>query len=188
MLRWIARRRLGAFEKAFGYDASYMHEMLNASWKAFSHFLPVSKMSQYREDVPLDAWHAAKIVAIVSEDCGPCSQLSVQMAAMDGIAPAQLKAIVEGDEQAMTADALLGWRFARAVLAHAPEADDLREEVMRRWGERAVLSLALGIAAMRVYPTVKYAMGHGKACTKIRVGNVDARPMRAAMPDALKTA
>jgi hypothetical protein len=188
MLRWIARRRLGAFEKAFGYDASYMHDMLDASWKAFSHFLPVSKMSQYREDVPLEAWHAAKIVAIVSEDCGPCSQLSVQMAAMDGIAPAQLKAIVEGNERAMTPDVLLGWRFARAVLAHAPEADDLREEVMRCWGERAVLSLALGIAAMRVYPTVKYAMGHGKACTRIRIGNADVHPMHLAMSNKGKAA
>jgi hypothetical protein len=33
-----------------------------------------------------------------------------------------------------------------------------------------VISLAFAIVASRTYPTVKYAMGHGKACTRIVVG------------------
>jgi hypothetical protein len=188
MLQWIARHRLRAFERAFNYDASYMHQMLDASWTAFARFMPVSKMAQYREDVPLLTWHAAKIASTLSEDCGPCTQLGVRFAEMDGIAPATLKAIIEGDEQAMPPDALLGWRFARAVLAHSLEADGLRDEIVHRWGERAVLSLALGIAAARTFPTVKYAMGHGKACVRIHVGETDVRPMHASLAKAAGTA
>ena len=30
--------------------------------------------------------------------------------------------------------------------------------------------LAFAMAAARVYPTVKYALGHGKACTRLVVG------------------
>ena len=33
-----------------------------------------------------------------------------------------------------------------------------------------MISLAFAIVASRIYPTVKYAMGHGKACTRIVVG------------------
>ena len=33
-----------------------------------------------------------------------------------------------------------------------------------------MVSLAFAIVASRIYPTVKYAMGHGRACTRIVVG------------------
>jgi hypothetical protein len=33
-----------------------------------------------------------------------------------------------------------------------------------------VVSLAFTILTARMYPTIKYAMGHGKACTRIVVG------------------
>jgi hypothetical protein len=33
-----------------------------------------------------------------------------------------------------------------------------------------VVSLAFTILTARMYPTVKYAMGHGKACTRVVVG------------------
>jgi hypothetical protein len=34
---------------------------------------------------------------------------------------------------------------------------------------RAVITLEFAIVTARLYPTVKYAMGHGKACTRIVV-------------------
>ena len=43
-----------------------------------------------------------------------------------------------------------------------------------------MISLAFAMVASRVYPTVKYAMGHGKACTRIVVGGAPA-PLAGAM-------
>jgi len=180
MLKWIARRRLAAFERAFGYDASYMHEMLDISWKGFIGYSRVAGLAAYREEVPLEAWYAAKLAGTLAEDCGPCTQLGVTMAEQDGVKPSILQAIVQGDEPAMGEDAALAWRFAHATLAHDPNADALREQIVARWGERALLSLAIGLAMSRVFPTVKYAMGHGKACSRIRVGQGEARPAIAA--------
>ncbi len=37
---------------------------------------------------------------------------------------------------------------------------------MIKWG-RAPVSLAFAITAARIHPAVKYARGHGKACTRI---------------------
>ncbi len=62
------------------------------------------------------------------------------------------------------------WRFTRATLAHDPAADEYREAIVKRWGRRALVSLAFAITASRIYPTVKYALGHGKACMRVVVG------------------
>jgi hypothetical protein len=91
------------------------------------------------------------------------------MAEREGVAPATIQAILAGDERAMTPEAALGFRFAQAVLRHDPEADSLREEVVARWGRRALVSLAFGITTSRMYPTLKYALGYGRACTRVRV-------------------
>jgi hypothetical protein len=32
-----------------------------------------------------------------------------------------------------------------------------------------LISLSFALAASRVYPTVKYALGHGKACTRLTI-------------------
>ena len=182
MLKWLVRRQLDAFEQAFDYDVTYLREMLDTSWRGFRAFAPVMKMAAYHEDVPIEAWYAASIVAIVAEDCGPCTQLAVTTAEREGVPPAVLRGILAGDEQAMGENAALGVRYARAVLAHDPQADALREQIVQRWGERALLSLALGIAAARVFPTVKYALGHGKTCSRIRVGNMETSPALSMAP------
>jgi hypothetical protein len=70
----------------------------------------------------------------------------------------------------------LAARFAQKTLAHAPEADDLREEVVRMWGKRALISLAFAIMSARLFPTLKYALGHGHACTRLTIGG-ETRPV-----------
>ena len=176
MLKWIARRRLAAFERAFDYDVTYMREMLDTSWRGFMRYSSVAKLAAHREDIPLDAWYAAKIIATLSEDCGPCTQLGIRMAEAAGVPASVLRGVLDDDDEAMGSDAALTARFARATIAHDPVADDLRMQIAARWGERAVLSLALAIAATRVFPTVKYALGHGKACSRVYVGDTDTWP------------
>ena len=39
-----------------------------------------------------------------------------------------------------------------------------------RWGKRALVSLAFAVTGARIFPTLKYAMGHGRACTRVTVG------------------
>ena len=69
----------------------------------------------------------------------------------------------------MTEPVRLGGRFARAVLARSPEADALREEIERRHGPRAVITLGLALVASQLYPTFKYAIGYGHACQRIEI-------------------
>ena len=170
MLRWILRRMVSAFEWQWNYDASYLREIIEVSPQAAWRFFSATRLGSYRRDVPLDALVAAGITAVRSEDCGPCTQLGVEMAERQGVRAEVLRAILTEDVAAMPEDAALAWRFTKAALAHDPAADDYRAVIVERWGRRAVVTLAFAITTARIYPTVKYAMGHGKACTRIVVG------------------
>ena len=170
MLRWLMKRGVAAFERRWNYDASYLHEIIDASPRAAWMFSRAAAIGTYRKDVPPAAWTAAALTAVRHEDCGPCTQLGVAMAERQGIDPAILRAVLTEDVTAMPDDVALAWRFTRAALDHDPGVDWHREEIIRRWGPRAVVSLAFAMVAARTYPTVKYAMGHGQACTRVVVG------------------
>jgi len=172
MSRWLFRRTVRAFERQWNYDASYLREVIDASPRAAWRFMTATRLGNYRRDVPVEALAAAGLTAVRSEDCGPCTQLAAAMAERQGVRPETLRAILADDVAAMPDDAALAWRFTKAVLAHDAAADDYRAVILERWGPRAVVSLAFAITTARIYPTVKYAMGHGKACTRVVVGGV----------------
>jgi len=183
MLKWFLRRRIAAFERTWTYDASYIREMIDADPRAMMVFGKVQGLSQYRKDLPLGAYCAAGLIAVMAEDCGPCTQLGIDMAQREGVDPAILRAIVARDYPAMPEEVALAVRFTEATLRHAPEADDLREEVLRRWGKRGLISLALSMLSARVYPTLKYALGHGRACTRLVIGG-EASPVLRELTEA----
>ncbi len=178
MLKWLLHRKLRAFEREHGYDSSYMHELLDTDLGAFLKFGRATRLATYRKDVPLDVYVAAGLTSSIQADCGPCTQLGVGFALREGVPPATIASIVRGDLDAVSEDVALGARFARAVLARDLAADECREQIERRWGPRAVVALAYAIMAGQLYPTLKYALGHGKACTRIVVGNETVSPMR----------
>ena len=136
--------------------------------------------SAWHRDVPAAAYFAAKIAATAAEDCGPCTQLMVTMAERAGVPAATLRAVLAGDAQAMGDEAALGWQFACAVLAHDPAAEALRRRIGQLWGQRAVISLSYAITAGRLYPTLKYALGHGIACARVSVAGAPMPVARAA--------
>lgn len=176
MLDWLIRRRLAAFEKTYGYDTSYARELLAANRRGFLRFARVQPMADCRDGVPAEAWYAAKLVAVRAEDCGPCTQLSVDMARAAGVADDVLTAVLRNDLAALSADTALAVRYTQAAVARAPELLPLGDEVRRRWGERALTSLALSITAVRMYPMLKYALGHGHACVRVQVGRETIQP------------
>jgi len=169
MMRWALHKAIGKFERDWNYDAGYIHEMIDASPRAAWLFSRVTALGRFRRDIPVEAWSAAGITAVRHEDCGPCTQLAVTMAERAGVSAAVLRALLSDNPEAMPADVALVWKFTRATLAHDPAADEYREAIVKRWGRRALVSLAFAITTARMYPTVKYALGHGKACMRVVV-------------------
>jgi hypothetical protein len=183
MMTWFLRRWIAKFGRTWNYDAGYLRDVLDADPRALMAFSKTAAIGNYHKDVPPAAYCAAGIVGTMSEDCGPCTQLVIDMAQRKGVDPAILRAVVARDLTAMPFEVALATRFAEASLNHAPEADDLRDEVVRRFGKRGLVSLAFAVTASRLYPTLKYALGHGRACTRVTVGG-ESRPVLRALTKA----
>lgn len=170
MLKWLIRRKLAAFEKDFGYDASYMHHVLDTDFAAFTKFARATAIGKHRRDVPIDVHAAVSLVSVIRADCGPCAQLGVTMALRNGVPAATLVKVLRGNEDEMTEPTRLGVRFARAVLDRDGEAADAaRTALEERYGKRAIISLGLAICASQLYPSFKWALGYGHSCSRIQV-------------------
>lgn len=169
MLRVFLAGQLTAMERRFDYDASYLREVLAVSPWAFLRFGLVASLGRGRR-APREALAAASLVGTIAEDCGPCTQIGVDMALASGVSRAVLRAILSGDLKAMGETAALAWDFARASLARDLDRSDARRaEIVRRWGKAALVDIALALTTARMYPTLKYALGHGRACSRIVV-------------------
>ncbi|MET0390140.1 MAG: hypothetical protein ABW321_29480 [Polyangiales bacterium] len=186
MLKTLIRSRIQASQKDLGYDMSYGLEILDADLGAFMRISKLVGISSYRGPVPDKVAFAVKLVGTLQEDCGPCSQLMVTQAERAGVAPEVLRAVVSADDAVLDPEVLLGVLFARASLAREPVADTLREQVKARWGRRGVIQLAFGLVAARAFPTLKYALGFGQTCSRIRIGDKSLAPQH--MPAARSSA
>lgn len=184
MLKAILKRQIDAFERDFNYDAGYMRDLLDASpWK-FLRFSFVPALGRGKA-APLEAMAAAGIVGTLAEDCGPCTQISVDIATRSGVKPQVLRAILAGDLGTMGETAALSYRFAKAVLARdLEEADPLRDQILTRWGKAGLVDISLALTTARMYPTLKYGLGHGKACSRVVVAGETA-PFRKPFPEPL---
>ena len=175
MRSWIARRSLRAFARRYGYDVSYLEMMLSHSPSAFFKFAPLMKAAAHREMVPVDASFAAKIVGALAEDCGPCTQLVVDMALESGMAKDQIEAVLRRDPRAMSDTTRLAFRFADAVVRRSGDDEEFRDAVRAQWGPKGVIDLTMALQMGRMFPMVKAGLGYAKECRRVTVDghNVD---------------
>ena len=172
MLKRLLHRHTRGFERRYKYDASYMHEMTDASPAAFLRFATMQTAGgAWRGDAPRNAWCAAGIAGALIEDCGPCVQIASDMAVEAGMPGEIIGALLSG--QATDADAQLGFDYARALLNASPELDTLREQIESKWGKRALLAISLRAMTSRNFPVLKRALGHAKLCQRVRIGDAD---------------
>lgn len=175
-LKSLMKRRLRAFGAAFGYDTGYLVDLVDGDVAAGHALAGLSKATRYTADAPAAAWYAAKIVAAMSEDCGPCTQLAVDMARAAGVSAEDLRAIVAGDEARMSGEAALGYRFARALFFGEGELGVARESIQRQFGRKALGAIALGAVAGRTFPRLRLALGQHETCQAVEVDGIRVAP------------
>jgi hypothetical protein len=175
MRSWIARRILRGMGKRYDYDTTYLGWMLDASPSAFFKFAPIGKASRHREVVPVEASFAVKISGALAEDCGPCTQLTVNMALESGMPKDQIEAVLRRDTQAMTDPTVLAFRFADAIIRRLPNDDEYRDAVRAQWGDKGVVDLTMALQMGRIFPMLKLSLGFAKECRRVSVDgrNVD---------------
>jgi len=173
MIRWLLHRMISKFEKVAHYDATYWHEITDISRSASGRLALLPLISQYKGDAPAALWYGAGIASAMDGDCGPCTQLMVDAAVVDGMGKADITALLAGNPEAASEDAALGYKMGKAAIDDDIEAHMLREQVIMRHGKRALVAIACVTATARAYPVLKRTLGFGAACHKIRLGGED---------------
>ena len=169
MIRAFLERRLNSQEERLGESLDWMRHILRRSLAAFRKVVRFMPMADHRAGAPKDVWHVARIAAIRHEDCGPCLQIIVNEAVQDGVSPAIVRAALSNDAATLGPRLDLARRFAMAVAAHADETEDLRRQMAAEVGDDALVDLALTIAGVRVYPTIKRALGYATSCRLVEI-------------------
>lgn len=168
MLGWLYHAMLRRMEKRYSYDATYLHEVADAAPAGFRRFMKMQMAGRWMGQAPRNAMYAASVGAALHEDCGPCVQITTDMAIEAGVPAETIAALLSG--QPAAEDAQLGFDYARALLAGDTALDPLRDRAKARWGEKGVIALSLFVMAGRNFPVLKRAMGHARTCQKVRVG------------------
>jgi hypothetical protein len=125
--------------------------------------------------VPIDASFAAKLVGALAGDCGPCTQLCVDIALEAGMPNDQIEAVLRRDPQAMNSATVLGFRFADAVVRRSADDGEFRDAIRAQWEDKDVIDLTLALQMGRMFPMVKAGLGYAKECRRVCVDgrNVD---------------
>jgi alkylhydroperoxidase family enzyme len=170
MLRSLILKRLDAEERKLGgVSIDYLRHIVRTSLPSFFKFALFTPLATHRRALPADAYHVARIVATQHEDCGTCVQIEVNLARRAGVCAEVLRAAVKELPDELPAELADVYRFARAVVEAEGAEDVWRERVRERYGEEALVELALAIAAARVFPTTKRALGYATSCALVRV-------------------
>lgn len=169
MIRKLILKRLEKEERSLGGSLDYVRHILRTSLPAFFKFALFTPLSQHRRKLPHAPYRVARIVATQDEDCGTCVQIEVNLARQDGVPADVVKAVLNNRPEELTAELADVHRFAKAVVAASGEEDELRKRLRERYGEEGLVELALGIAAARVFPVTKRALGYATSCALVEV-------------------
>ena len=167
MIRKLILRRLDAEEQALGESLEYLRHIVRTSLRSFLRFALFTPLAGNRRKLSESAYRIARIVATRDEDCGTCVQIEVNLARKEGVPTEFIRAVLNNRPDDLPAELVDVYRFAIAVVEASGEEDQLRQRLRAQLGEEAFVELALGIAAARVFPITKRALGYAKSCALV---------------------
>lgn len=169
MINYLIAKKLETFEKTTGESVDCMRDLLRQSRQGFFLFMLFVPLTKYRGALSKEDFHVARITTMKHEDCGPCLQTTVTLALLDGVDVGLVQKVIARNIPSLPLSIQSVIAFTEAVLARTEDLDTRRDEVVLRLGERAPADLGVAIAAVRVYPVLKRAMGYAKSCSLIKL-------------------
>lgn len=170
MLKSFLHKSTSKFENQYGYDAGYMHKIIDVNLGAGFRLGLLPMLSQYRgPKAGQDVWAGAALASTLDGDCGSCAQLIVDQAVEFGVNPKELEACANGQARPDN-DCGLGFLFAQNAIVNGPDTLELRAEIVQRYGEEAAVAASFAAACGRIYPVLKRATGDVDACAILRFG------------------
>lgn len=169
MIRRLILKQLDKEERSLGESLDYVRHILRTSLPSFFKFALFTPLSKHRRKLPTEPYHVARIVATQDEDCGTCVQIEVNLALKDRVPAEVLLAVLKGHPENLSPALADVYRFAKAVVEASGEEEELRQRIRKWYGEEGLVEMALGVAAARLFPITKRALGYSKSCALVEV-------------------
>jgi alkylhydroperoxidase family enzyme len=169
MLRRILMGRLNVLERELGVSVEYVRHILRTSLRCFRNFARIIPLASYRRRLPVDACHVARLVVTRHADCGTCLQIAVNEARKAGVSVDTVQAVLADDADRLPEGLAEVYRFALGVVGATGDEDAVRESLRTRYGEEALIELAMTIASSSFFPVVKRALGYAVSCSRVEV-------------------
>ncbi|WP_245226962.1 hypothetical protein [Parasedimentitalea maritima] len=170
MIRWFLQRATRAFGRKYQYDVSYMLDVIDVSRSAGARLALYPAVISYRGLKNADEVIAGALLASTLDgDCGPCTQLVIDMWIDAGVSSEKLRTCADGYSE-LAGDVGLGYRFAVAAIAGDLETDRMAQEITKKFGRKGLVAVAYASASGRFYPVFKRSLGHGATCSRLRFG------------------
>ena len=167
MIGRALKRSFARFGSRYGYDASYLQELVDADRNGALKLALASSFTRHRFGLPPAPYFAARIVATRHADCGACLKLAIDMAVEAGVPLPDIRPLLVDSEGAAPPEMLLAARYARAVAEHDPALPGIIEECVRCWGKRGLAGLAAAVTGGQFFPLLKRGLGRSSACTPV---------------------
>ncbi len=164
MISFLMRKAFAAFGRKYNYDTTYLQEVSTIYPAKAWRYLLLAPYSLHRSSASKESYFAAKITSAHIADCGPCTNLCVEMALEAGIDRQKLNPIILGTEKAMSPDILLGYKYAHTIHANSPSLDALIHEIEIQYGKRGLWDLSTAVAMGDFHPKLKRGLGEAKSC------------------------
>jgi len=169
MLRYIIHKRLDAAERLLGAPVDYLRFIYDHSRAAFFKFAMFMPLASHRKSLPVAAQAVAGITATRLADCGTCLQIAVNQAKLARVPKEIIHAALHARPQELSDDLADVYHFTEHVVRATGEENTLRERIRSRYGDAALVDLALAIATSQVFPLTKRALGYATSCSLVHV-------------------
>lgn len=170
IVRRVIERQLDKAETQLGQSVDYLRYLLRVAPGLFLKFSRFPGLAGYRKAAPKAALHVARLVATQEEDCGTCVQIGVKLALDEGLSPALIRQVLDGETGALSEELAEVYQFAQSVARHTYDEEPLRQALIQRYGEAAFAEIAMAVATAGVFPRLKRGLGYAKSCSQVRIG------------------
>jgi len=165
MIRSLIRRMLTRAERDLGESCDWLRFVLDRSLPAFLKCGKMASVASARRRCPPAPYHVACALASMREDCGPCVRIALRAAKKDGVPDEVMRAVVERRPEDLPPELAAVDRFASSVLAADGLEAEGREAIRARWGDAALIEIAIGLGAAPFFPIAKRALGYAVSCS-----------------------
>jgi len=160
VLYWLGRQH----QRRLGVSTPYFDEVIRHAPGAVVPILGFLPATGYGSRMPVTALHMVRLGAAVSQDCGTCVEIGVQMASRDGVSPPLVEAAITGQGGRLDAGLAAALRFGERI-ARRQDAPGEREVIRAHFGNAGLVEASVAEAGSLTFPALQRGLGFSRACS-----------------------